>query len=205
MLNGALGALNVEKVRKGLYIVLWIHIVMFFVVFASALRAHSISVYLDAMDFFGDSIGYALSIYFLSRPNKLRSYVSICKAIVIIICAIPIFAFAIHHYISGYMPQYEIMTFTGISGVIAHIICLYYLNNLRKGDSNLVSAWVLTINDLLCNILIILTAFTIYYTESAIWDLLAAIIILSIAVFGALKILRRAFKELKLNESIRNI
>lgn len=197
MLESRSITLNTEKIKRGLYIVLWIHIVMFFIVFASALRADSISVYLDSMDFFGDAIGYALSIYFLERHSKLRSHVSICKAIVIIICAIPIFAFAVHHYITGYMPHYEIMTFTGISGVIAHIICLYYLNDLRKGDSNLVSSWVLTINDLLCNVLIILTAFTIYYTESAIWDLLAAIIILSIAVFGALNILKRAVRELK--------
>lgn len=196
-MNDQAKLLNVDRVRHGLKVVLWIHIVMFFIVFVSAMHANSISVYLDSIDFFGDSIGYALSLYFLERQTKLRSYISICKAVVIVICAIPILSFAIHHYMQGHMPQYEIMTFTGFAGVIAHIICLYYLNALRKGDSNLVSSWVLTINDLLCNILIIVTSFTIYYTGQAFWDLIAAVIILSIAVFGALKILKRAVKEIK--------
>jgi len=199
MLNNSVKVLNEDKVKRGLYLVLWVHIVMFFVVFATALKANSIAVYLDAMDFFGDAIGYSLSIYFLNKNNKIRSYVSVCKAIVIIICAIPILAFAVQHYIAGYMPHYELMTMTGSFGIIAHAICLYYLNDLRKGDSNLVSAWVLTINDLLCNLLIIFTSFTIYLTGHAFWDLLTAIIILMIAVFGALKILKRAFVELKNN------
>ena len=198
MLNSSTG-INIDKIKKGLYIVLWIHIIMFFIVFSTALRANSIAIYLDSMDFFGDAIGYALSIYFLNYNGRLRAYVSVCKAAVIIICAIPILGFAVHHYVQGYIPQYELMTATGSLGIIAHVICLYYLNDLRKGDSNLVSAWVLTINDLLCNLLIIFTSFTIYFTGNAFWDLFAAVIILMIAVFGAFRILKRAINELRNN------
>jgi Co/Zn/Cd efflux system component len=89
------------------------------------------------------------------------------------------------------------MNIAGVLGIIAHIICIYYLYPFRDGDSNQLSVWICTINDLISNILTVIASFFVLYTGSIIPDIISAIVIVILAILGALIILRRSIMEIK--------
>ena len=89
------------------------------------------------------------------------------------------------------------MNLMGFLGIIAHVICLNILLNFRHGDSNLLSVWICTINDLMSNVIIVISSFIVAKTGSVVPDAIAAIIIVCIALYGAFLIFHKAFKEIK--------
>ena len=110
---------------------------------------------------------------------------------------IPVLIYAIIRLGDGTVPTFEIMGITGAVSVIAHIYCIKVLYSFRDGNSNRLSVWICTINDLICNILTIIAALLVLYTGSIIPDITVAAIIVLIALLGAFVILKQAIKELK--------
>ena len=183
--------------RKALNIVFIIHIVMFFVAFTAAIMARSSSVLADSLDFVGDAISYALSIYVLSKGVIFAAVISIAKAVTMLSFGVPVMFYALTRFEEGSVPSYEIMNIAGILGIVAHLICIYYLYQFRSGDSNRLSVWICTINDLLSNVITVVASQFVKITQSIIPDIVAAMIIILIAIYGAIVILKQAIKEIK--------
>ena len=191
-----------QKVLKKVFV---IHILMFTISFGAAIIAGSSSVLADSLDFIGDALNYALAIFVLSRGLLLKALVSITKAITMLSFGIPVLIFAFIRYYQGDIPNYEVMTLAGILGILAHCVCIYYLYQYRKGDSNRLSVWICTINDLISNILTVIAAGIVKVTNSVVPDILAAILIVGIAIYGAIIILRQAMKELRLHKAANSL
>jgi Co/Zn/Cd efflux system component len=183
--------------KKALKVVLYIHLFMFVVSFVAAVVAKSSAVLADSLDFIGDAASYFISFYVLGRGPIFQSIVAVCKALSMILFGIPVLAYSVIRFSDGQVPNYEVMTASGILGIIAHLICIKVLYGHRSGDSNKLSVWICTINDLLCNVLTVIASFCVLYYDSMIPDILAAITIVMIALFGAFVILRQAIGELK--------
>lgn len=190
-------ALNIEEYKKALHRVFAIHIFMFLVSFAAAMLARSSSVFADSIDFIGDAGGYALSLYVLRKTQIVRASVSIAKSFTMMGFGLLVLVYALQRYIEGTIPDYEIMIFAGLAGILSHLVCIAFLWKFRNGDSNQVSVWICTINDLFCNSITVIAAILVWYTNSIIPDIVAAILIVSIAIYGAWVILKRALKEIK--------
>lgn len=192
--NEVLSERDYRNVLKKVFI---LHVVMFIISFYSAIVAQSSSVLADSLDFIGDAISYALSIFILSRSLLLRSMLSIAKAITMISFGLPVMAYATMRYISAEPPEPHVMSIAGMLGVITHIYCIKLLWKFRDGDSNRLSVWICTINDLLSNVLTIVASYIVFKTSSVMPDLIVAMMIVAIAICGAVVILRQAIKELK--------
>ncbi len=186
-----------KRNKKALWIVFWIHFFMFFVVFVAGIMAESSALLADSLDFIGDAANYALTMFVMSRGVWLRASASIIKALTMLGFGIPMLFYAISRYTTQTVPNYEVMNLTGMVGILAHMICIYYLYRFRKGDSNLLSVWICTINDLIGNILIVIASYFVMTTNSIVPDVIAATIIVTIALYGACVILNRALSELK--------
>jgi Co/Zn/Cd efflux system component len=185
------------KYKKALTKVFIIHIIMFCIAFTAAVIAKSSSVLADSLDFIGDAISYALSIYVLSRGVLVGAIISIAKAVTMLSFGVPVMFYAVTRFEDGVVPSYEIMNIAGFLGIIAHIVCIYLLYKFKTGDSNRLSVWICTINDLLSNIITVIASQIVRVTDSVIPDIVAAMIIISIAVYGAIVILKQAIKEIK--------
>jgi Co/Zn/Cd efflux system component len=183
--------------RKSLKIVFYIHMVMFVVVLIAAIKASSSALLADSLDFIGDAASYALSLYVLNKSGLFKAGAAIIKALTMVFFGVPMLVYAIFQYDSNVLPNYEVMSVSGLLAICAHLVCIYYLNSFRNGDSNLLSVWVCTINDLLSNTLTIIAAFLVHITGTIMPDVIAAVIIVSIALYGAFIILRQALKEIK--------
>lgn len=188
---------DLKKHKRSLQYVFWIHFFMFFLVFFAAMTSGSTALLADSLDFIGDAASYLLSIYVMTRGPVVRAFASMGKALVMISFCIPMLVHALSNLSSSTPPNYEIMNLMGFLGIIAHVICLNILLNFRHGDSNLLSVWICTINDLLCNIVIVITSFLVAKTGSVVPDVVGAVIIVGIALYGAFLIFHRATKELK--------
>ena len=179
-----------------------IHLFMFVVTFVAAIIANSSSVLADSLDFIGDAINYALAIFVLTRGIIFKALVSITKAVTMLSFGIPVMVYALTRYTAGNVPDYEVMGLAGLLGIFAHSVCIYYLFQYRTGDSNRLSVWICTINDLISNILTLIASHLIKLTNSIFPDIIAAALIVAIAIYGAIIILRQAIKELKLSRPI---
>jgi len=174
-----------------------IHIFMFIVAFTAAIIARSSSVLADSLDFVGDAISYALSLYVLSKGAIWATIIAIAKAVTMLSFGVPVMFYALLRFEDGAAPNYEIMNISGLLGIISHIICLRILFKFKSGDSNRLSVWICTINDLLSNIITVMAAAAVMITGSVIPDIVAAMIIIMIAIYGAIIILKQAIKEIK--------
>lgn len=182
---------------KALKVVFFIHVGMFIVSFIAATVAKSAALYADSLDFIGDAASYFVSFYVLRRNPLLQSMVALVKAMIMMLYGIPVLYNAMINFQGGVLPQYEIMTIMGFCGVMAHIVCIYILSPHQRGDSNRLSVWICTINDLLCNVLTIMAAFMVMYTQSIWPDTITSTLIVIIAFLGAFAILKQVFKEIK--------
>ena len=183
---------DLKEHKKSLLIVFWIHVFMFFVVVVAAFYSGSMALFADSLDFIGDAASYLLSIFVMTRGVFIRAL-----ALVMISFGVPMLIHALYNLSSNIAPNYEIMNLMGFLGIIAHVICLNILLNFRHGDSNLLSVWICTINDLMSNVIIVISSFIVAKTGSVVPDAIAAIIIVCIALYGAFLIFHKAFKEIK--------
>lgn len=184
--------------KESLYAVLIIHLVMFFIVLAAGIAAQSTAVLADSLDFIGDSASYALSIYVLNKSLRFRAFAAIAKAIVMFCGCISMFVYLMDRYVQEIMPDTVIMNAIGLLGIMAHAVCVYLLLQCRKGDSNMLSVWVCTINDMISNVLLIISSLLVDFTNSPIPDVMTACIIMIIALYGAVKVLHCAINELRI-------
>jgi Co/Zn/Cd efflux system component len=180
---------KVADYKRSLKIVFFIHIGMFVVAFSAAILGRSTSVLADSLDFIGDAASYAISLYVLKTGALFRSVVAIAKALTMLTFGIPVLVCAVMRFNEGSLPDAQIMSIAGGSGIVSHIICIYYLYRFRDGDSNQMSVWICTINDLISNVLTIIP------------DIISAATIVILAIIGAFIILRQAIKEIKIYKS----
>lgn len=190
-----------KQYAKALSLVFIIHMVMFVVSFTAAIIAGSSSVLADSLDFIGDAASYALSLYILTKGVFLRAVLSIAKAVTMLSFGVPVMIYALSEYSTGTPPNYEIMGMAGGLGICAHIVCVFYLYKFRSGDSNRLSVWICTINDLISNLITLFASYLVLITNSIIPDITAAIIIIMIAFYGAIIILKQAIKEIKSHQT----
>lgn len=191
------GAIAIEEYRKALCIVFGIHIFMFIVSFAAAILGKSAAVMADSVDFIGDAASYAISMYVLTKSKAIRATVSIAKAVTMIVFSLLVIVYTVIRIKEGVPPDYEIMGMSGILGIGSHLVCVYYLYKFKDGDSNQISAWVCTINDLISNTLTVIASYFVMLTGSIAPDIIAAFMIVAIAIRGAITILRQAIKEMR--------
>ena len=188
---------KIKDYRKALHVVFTIHIMMFCVTFIAAIIAKSTSVLADSLDFIGDAVSYGISLFILNRGVLFRACISIAKATTMITFGVPVMTYAVLRMNDGALPNPQIMTISGGMGILAHIICIYYLFQYRKGDSNQLSVWICTINDLISNVLTVIASCLVMYTGSILPDIFSAMVIVGLAIYGGFIILKQAIKEIK--------
>ena len=87
-------AIEALRARQGktLKTVLWINAVMFLVVLAAGLLAHSTALLSDSLDNLGDALTYALSLYAVSKGAREKAMVALFKGGLILLAALLVFA-----------------------------------------------------------------------------------------------------------------
>ncbi|SFM70562.1 cation transporter [Marinobacter zhejiangensis] len=184
------------RFRRALWIALWVNLGMFLVEGIASFQAGSVSLMADAIDFFGDSANYVLSLSVLSMGLLWRGRAALVKGVTMLLFGLAVLARAGWNLQAGVPPEAMTMGAVGALALVANISVAMLLFAHRDGDSNMRSVWLCSRNDALSNIAVMLAAVGVFGTGSAWPDLLVAAIMGGLAVTSGLSIINHARSDI---------
>lgn len=188
---------NDGRYRRILWIALLVNLAMFIVEIGAGLKAGSVSLLADSLDFLGDAANYAISLWVLGMALTWRARAAQFKALSMLLFGLAVLGAALWHWWQGEVPSAPTMGVVGTLALLANFGVAVLLYAYREGDSNMRSVWLCTRNDALGNLAVLAAALGVFGTGSAWPDLIVASIMAGLAITAAIQVLRQADGELK--------
>ena len=184
------------RYRKILWIALIVNITMFVVEIVSGVKAGSVSLLADSLDFLGDAANYGISLWVLGLGLAIRAKASLFKAISMAVFGLWVLGNTLWHFLTGVIPSAETMGLIGLIALAANLGVAALLYAYRDGDSNMRSVWLCTRNDAIGNVAVIIAAIGVFGTGSAWPDLIVATTMACLALHSAWSVIKHARTEL---------
>lgn len=188
---------NNAAYKKVLWIVLAINAAMFLVELGFGFTARSVSLQADALDFFGDSANYAISLSVAGLALHQRAHAALLKGISMGGFGLWIFGSTVWHAVQGTVPEATTMGVVGFAALLANALTFIMLWAYRSGDSNMQSVWLCSRNDVIGNCAVLLAAAGVFGTSQGWPDLAVAAVMGTLAIQGAWVVTRSASRELE--------
>lgn len=185
------------RYRRVLWLALLINLAMFGVEIGAGVRAESVSLLSDSLDFFGDAANYGVSLFVLGLGVVMRARASLAKALTMGLFGLFILVVAVRNFLDGSVPHASTMGLVGMLALLANIAVAVMLYAYRDGDSNMRSVWLCSRNDALGNIAVLLASVGVFGTGSRWPDLAVALVMSSLAISSGRSVLRQASAELR--------
>ncbi|MEX0604907.1 MAG: cation transporter [Marinobacter sp.] len=182
--------------RKALWIALWINLAMFLIEGLASLQSGSVALMADAIDFFGDSANYILSLSVLSLGMLWRGRAAMVKGITMLLFGIAVLARAIWVLQSETTPEPLTMGAVGLLALVANVIVALTLFRFREGDSDMRSVWLCSRNDAIGNLAVMVAALGVFGTGTAWPDLAVAAIMGGLAITSGISVMRHAHSDI---------
>ncbi|MBU2953578.1 cation transporter [Marinobacter sp. F3R08] len=182
--------------RRALWIALWVNLAMFFVEGLASLSSGSVSLMADAIDFFGDSANYILSLTVLSMGMLWRGRAAMVKGITMTVFGLVVWARAVWVVQAGITPEPLTMGTVGLIALAANVGVAVMLFQFREGDSDMRSVWLCSRNDAISNIAVMVAALGVFGTGTAWPDLIVAAIMGSLAMTAGISVMRHARRDI---------
>src|ERR1044072_1345821 len=183
--------------RNVLWAVLAINAVMFLVEIGAGLAAGSASLQADALDFFGDTANYAISLVVVAMALRYRASAALAKGATMGLFGLWVIWTVIWHSVHGTLPSAFTMGAVGFAALTANAASFGLLWAYRGGDANMRSAWICTRNDVLGNLAVLLAAIGVFGTGTGWPDLIVAAIMAGLALQGAATVVRQSLDDLR--------
>ena len=188
---------NLGRMRRVLWIALWVNAAMFCVEIASSLGSGSLALFADAIDFGGDALNYGVSLAVLASALAWRARAALLKALCMLGFGGYILASALWAVWSGGAPHAATMGVVALLGLAANLAVAWMLYAFRAGDANMRSVWLCSRNDAIGNLAVLLAALGVFGTGNAWPDLLVASLMAALALHGGWSVLQQARAELR--------
>jgi Co/Zn/Cd efflux system component len=183
--------------RKALWIALWVNLAMFLVEGIASLQSGSVSLMADAIDFFGDSANYLLSLSVLSMGMLWRGRAAMVKGITMTVFGIAVLGRAIWVMQSGITPEPLTMGAVGLLALAANAGVAFMLFRFREGDSDMRSVWLCSRNDAIGNIAVMVAALGVFGSGTAWPDLAVATVMGGLAITAGISVVRHARRDIQ--------
>lgn len=182
--------------RRALWFALWVNLAMFLVEGVASLSSGSVSLMADAIDFFGDSANYILSLTVLSMGMLWRGRAAMVKGITMAVFGLVVWARALWVLEAGTTPEPFTMGSVGFLALMANVCVAVVLFKFREGDSDMRSVWLCSRNDAISNIAVMGAALGVFGTGTAWPDLVVAAIMGTLAITAGISVMRHAKKDI---------
>jgi Co/Zn/Cd efflux system component len=181
-----------ERQSKTLHSVLAINAVMFIIVLGAGLFARSTALMADSLDNLGDALTYGLSLYAVSRDDRVKGWVAMFKGTLILLAGLFVVGQIVYKLANPSVPIFEAMGFIGGISLLANATCLALLWEHRDDDVNMTSVWECSRNDIASNIAVIIAAGAVWLTASGWPDLLIGSALALLFLRSAARVFHRA-------------
>lgn len=186
-----------QKFIRALWIVIAINGGMFLVEMFGGALAGSQALLADALDFLGDSLTYGISLWAIGKPLNVRSNAAIFKGISLLAMGAWVLLSTLYQFFILKVPVAPVMGGIAIMALLANVASILFLMKYKDGDANVRSVWLCSRNDALSNVLVFVAALFVFWTNSALPDLIVAIVMAYLFTSSALQILKQAREEKK--------
>jgi Co/Zn/Cd efflux system component len=184
------------RYRRALWVALVINALMFVVEIVGGMRAGSVSLLADAVDFAGDAANYGLSLAVLSMGLLWRARAALVKGMTMGAYGLFVLGKTLWAALAGVPPEAITMGAIGLVALAANVSVAVMLYAYRDGDANMRSVWLCSRNDAIVNMAIVLAAVGVFGTGAAWPDLLVAAIVSALALSAAVSVVRQARGEI---------
>jgi Co/Zn/Cd efflux system component len=164
---------------------------------AGGLRAGSVSLLADAVDFFGDAANYGISLLVLGMALQWRARAALLKGLTMGAFGVFVLGRAAWAVASGAVPEPITMGAIGSLALVANVAVALMLYAWREGDANMRSVWLCSRNDAIGNLAVMAAALGVFGTGSAWPDLALATMMAMLALTAARSVVAQAWTELQ--------
>jgi Co/Zn/Cd efflux system component len=182
--------------RRVLWIALLVNALMFMVETTAGVRADSVSLLADAIDFAGDAANYGITLAVLSMGVAWRSGTAMLKASAMFGFGVLVLGKALWAMIQGASPDALTMGVVGALALAANLGVAVLLYAYREGDANMRGVWLCTRNDAIGNVAVMLAALGVFGTGTLWPDLAVAGVMAGLAISSGWVVMRQARREL---------
>ena len=184
--------------RRILVVVLAINVATFLMMVFAAMISGSSSLLSGALDNFGDAVTYTLSLTVIGAGNAAKARVALFKGLLIFGAAIAVAVQIGWRIANPDTPLFEAMGVAALVNLAANLLCLWLLTPYRRGDVNMSSAWECSRNDVWEGFAVVGAALAVWALGAGWPDLVIAIGLLALFLRSSIRVLLRAWRELKL-------
>ena len=184
-----------KKYKRILWWVIAINGLMFFVEMSAGIGAQSQALQADALDFLGDTLTYGISLWVIGKSISLRSNVALFKGYSLLVIALWVFGSTMYRIFVLNSPDAPTMGGIALLAFSANIVSVLLLMRYKDGDANVRSVWLCSRNDAIGNLVVLFAASCVWFSGSAIPDLVVAFILASLFSSSAWQIIKQAQLE----------
>jgi len=170
---------------------------MFVVEIGASIAAGSVSLRADALDFLGDAANYALALLVFGLALRWRASAALLKGGVMGAFGVWVATSTIYYAVAGTVPRADLMGGIGFVALAANLTVAGLLYRYRQSDSQALSVWLCTRNDVLINLAVIAAGAGVWASNTRWPDIAVAAVIAYLGLSSATRIIRRAMGEIR--------
>jgi len=183
------------RYKRILWAVIAINAAMFVTEMTAGALAGSQALQADALDFFGDTLTYGISLAVIGRSLAVRSTAALFKGASLMLMGLWVFGATAYQLLVLGLPRAEIMGAVGVLALAANVASVLLLARYKDGDANVRSVWLCSRNDAIGNVAVMLAALAVWATASPWPDLIVAAAMAGLFLTSAISILRQSLAE----------
>lgn len=176
--------------RRVLTWLLLINAVMFVAEFAAGWLAASMGLLADSLDMLGDAMVYGVSLYAVGAGARMQGRAARISGVVQLLLACGVLVEVVRRALSGGEPASLVMMMGASVALAANLWCVWLLRSHREGGVHMQASWIFSTNDALANLGVVVAGALVWFTGSALPDLIIGLAITVFVTRGALRILR---------------
>jgi len=181
--------------KRRLWAVIAINATMFLVEMVAGQLAGSQALKADALDFFGDSLTYALSMAVIGASLRVRASAAIFKGLSLLVMGLFVFGSTLYTVFVLGVPEARVMGAIGFLALAANVASVLLLIKYKDGDANVRSVWLCSRNDAIGNIAVMVAALGVWGTATGWPDVIVAGLMAGLFTWSAVQILRQGVGE----------
>ena len=184
-----------KRYKRVLWIVIALNAAMFAVEMGAGVLAASQALQADALDFFGDTLTYGISLAVIGQTMRVRAAAAMVKGVSLALMGLWVAGSTLWHTFMLGVPRAEVMGVIGFLALATNVTSVLLLLKYKDGDANVRSVWLCSRNDAIGNIAVMIAALGVWSTATGWPDIIVAALLASLFLQSAIKILRQARDE----------